>query len=275
METLKIRITSKEFEELIAMLRNLPDEPVGEHLSDDEFISYVMQELPDPDLERIDEHLDSCPECTAEMERLLEIYELWRKDPDRQRLLALKQQYSHVQQLDAETLSLLEKLQAEFAGEKCSYTRMIYEILKGGHLKDMGFPDKAIDTLGRVFQRYVEEGMVKEKTEEERKEQIYLGKEFARLLEITRPEDLFLKLPEFFKCTEWKIDKSSKGFTARTKECRFCHIVKDICSASPCEMFCINLTKAILKAVAPDTEFNVKETLWDEDECIMEVTAVA
>lgn len=91
MKTRKIQVTAKKVDELMALFRTLPAEPVGEHLSVDEFTGYAMGKLLTAEVQRLDEHLASCPNCATEMERLLEASEAWRGEQGKQRLAALRE----------------------------------------------------------------------------------------------------------------------------------------------------------------------------------------
>lgn len=86
-----VQVTSGQLDRLIADIRALPSEPVGEHLMDDEFIDYTMEALAPPEFARLDTHLASCPECAAEMERLMEASEVWRGAQGGQRLARLRE----------------------------------------------------------------------------------------------------------------------------------------------------------------------------------------
>lgn len=77
----EIQVTTDRVNKLIADLRALPDTPIGAHLSDDEFIGYTMEALEPRGIERLDTHLASCPDCAAEMERLVDAAEVWGKQP--------------------------------------------------------------------------------------------------------------------------------------------------------------------------------------------------
>jgi hypothetical protein len=67
-----IRLTAAKVGELIALFRNHPRAPVGDHLSDDLFAAYESDRLRPDEIEWLDVHLESCPECAIEMERRLE-----------------------------------------------------------------------------------------------------------------------------------------------------------------------------------------------------------
>jgi hypothetical protein len=85
----KIQVTRDQLDKLIADIHALPDEPVGDHLPDDEFIGYTMEALVQEEVVRIDAHLASCPDCASEMERLMEASEIWRGEQGEQRLAEL------------------------------------------------------------------------------------------------------------------------------------------------------------------------------------------
>lgn len=91
MKTRKIRVTAKKIDELMTLFRAMPAEPVGAHLSDDEFIGYATEALSTEEMQRIDEHLASCLDCTVEIERLLETSKVWQGEQGKQRLAALRQ----------------------------------------------------------------------------------------------------------------------------------------------------------------------------------------
>lgn len=91
MKSRKIRVRTNQVDRLLADVGDLPSQPVGDHLSDDEFIGLAMETLPAQQVERIDTHLAACPDCAMEMERLLEAAEAWRGEPGKQRLAALRE----------------------------------------------------------------------------------------------------------------------------------------------------------------------------------------
>jgi cell division protein FtsA len=68
--------------DLLESLRLFPSEESGRHLTDAEFVGYLM----------IDEHLANCQECAEEMQRLIEAAEVWRSsDLESKRLELLGQ----------------------------------------------------------------------------------------------------------------------------------------------------------------------------------------
>ncbi|MBI4033018.1 MAG: hypothetical protein HY377_00645 [Candidatus Blackburnbacteria bacterium] len=89
MGTRKIRITQEQLNRLIADLRAIPAEPVGNHLTTDEFVGYMLEELEDEEVKKLDVHLSSCETCCIEMERLLEGAEAWRGEEGEKRLANL------------------------------------------------------------------------------------------------------------------------------------------------------------------------------------------
>jgi anti-sigma factor RsiW len=68
-----------------------PTSPLGDHLNDSEFTEYVLEMLPPGEVERVDGHLASCPECAIEMERLIEESSAWSGPEGEQRLEALRE----------------------------------------------------------------------------------------------------------------------------------------------------------------------------------------
>lgn len=89
MTTKKTRATSRQVDGLLHDVRDLPAEPVGAHLQDDEFDEYAAETLGPDDVARIDAHLESCAECVERMEHLLTVSEAWGGASGDARLSAL------------------------------------------------------------------------------------------------------------------------------------------------------------------------------------------
>jgi hypothetical protein len=86
----RIHLTTEQVHHLASDLRGMPDAPVGEHLSDDEFVDYAAEMLDSEQIGRIDQHMESCPACTDAMLPLVDAAEAWRGEHGRQRLAALR-----------------------------------------------------------------------------------------------------------------------------------------------------------------------------------------
>ena len=73
----EIRVTAERELRLLAAVQHLAGEPVGQHLTDQDFTEYAL-ESPTADIHRIDLHLESCESCAATMEQILETMEAAR-----------------------------------------------------------------------------------------------------------------------------------------------------------------------------------------------------
>lgn len=94
MKERKVYVKASQVDRLIEGLRNLPSKPVGDHLRelpDDQVVDYMMETLASEDVDRIDIHLASCPECNEEMLWLLEESQAWRGTRGEQRLTAFRE----------------------------------------------------------------------------------------------------------------------------------------------------------------------------------------
>ncbi len=91
MKTRKVKVTRKKIDELMALFRNLPTEPIGDHPTDDDFIGYTMETLTAEEAQLVDAHLASCSDCAIEMEQMLEGTEVWRGEQGKQRFAALRE----------------------------------------------------------------------------------------------------------------------------------------------------------------------------------------
>lgn len=76
----KVALTPRQFNRLMSEMLAHPNEPVvGAHLSDDQFVYYSLGEITrEEEMEKIDRHINSCPRCLLEMERLVEAADAWR-----------------------------------------------------------------------------------------------------------------------------------------------------------------------------------------------------
>lgn len=86
MKKRQILMTTLQFDRLMAELLALPAEPVGNHLSDEEFLRYYREDaLSSRGRADIERHLISCPDCEAETERLLKLLDTWHGPQGEQR----------------------------------------------------------------------------------------------------------------------------------------------------------------------------------------------
>ena len=83
-----VKSTARHARQLIEDIRAVQQEAVGEHLTDDQFVSYSMDppELEPEMLLEVEQHLTSCTECAGRMEHLLSVSEAWRGPEGEMRL---------------------------------------------------------------------------------------------------------------------------------------------------------------------------------------------
>ena len=111
------------------------------------------------------------------------------------------------------------------------------------------------------------EGVLEKVTEEKKKVQMALGKQQAERYGIQKPEEVFTKLAEIFNCASWEINREGDGFIAESKMCKLCAIAKKMGTSSPCCIYCLNPMEGMVKAINPNSTFEVMETLWDGQKC--------
>lgn len=51
---------------------------------------------------------------------------------------------------------------------------------------------------------------------------------------------------------------------AETKACKLCALAKKMGAGSPCNIYCLNPMKAMVKALDEDYSFKIEETLFNE-----------
>lgn len=104
-----------------------------------------------------------------------------------------------------------------------------------------------------------------------REEQLKTGGMKAQKLGIKDPEQIFHLLSAIFECADWKLTANDEGFTAVAKNCKLCAMAKQMGVKKPCNLFCLDPMEGMVKGAAPGTEFEVEETLWDGNECRVNV----
>jgi len=69
---MKIKVTKETIDRILRDVSAVPTAPIGDHFSEEDMLAYALST---GDLERLDTHLASCPECARKMEQLLEAAE--------------------------------------------------------------------------------------------------------------------------------------------------------------------------------------------------------
>lgn len=115
------------------------------------------------------------------------------------------------------------------------------------------------------------EGVLDKVRERKKSEGMLTGKMRASQFGITTPEEVFTTLSGIFGCANWAIDKTEQGFDAENKACMLCAIAKKIGAGNPCQIYCLDPMEAMVKGISSNAEYTVKETLWDNQRCLVEV----
>jgi len=119
--------------------------------------------------------------------------------------------------------------------------------------------------------RYGNAGILDRVTEQKHAEQVKTGAASAQRLGIKEPKQAFLKTQDTFGCANWVCEDTEDGFTASCANCMLCAMSKKMGQYSPCRLNCLNPIEAMLKGIAPNAEFIVDNTLWDNDKCSVRV----
>lgn len=118
---------------------------------------------------------------------------------------------------------------------------------------------------------YSKEWILERITEGKRKEQLVSGKQRLRQFGISEPEQVFIKLSDLFNCAQWEIHGKSSQFIAEARGCSLCTVSKKYMTGSPCNIYCLDPMETMIKAIDPEIQFKVEETLWDGNKCRIEV----
>jgi hypothetical protein len=82
----KITISEEKLSKLQEMFQNIPEKPIGNHLSEEDFINFASEKVPQSDFQRIDDHLSSCKSCLLRMEQVLEMTAEWQTTKGKKRI---------------------------------------------------------------------------------------------------------------------------------------------------------------------------------------------
>ena len=92
-------------------------------------------------------------------------------------------------------------------------------------------------------------------------------------LGVQTPADVFMSMSEVFECADWKVLEKTDGFTAVASSCKLCELCKRMGGANPCNGWCLNPMRAMVKAVDGSLDFTVVSTLMDGKCCRVDVSA--
>ena len=121
--------------------------------------------------------------------------------------------------------------------------------------------------LAETVTHYGENGILDKVTKHKQAEQMKNGAESAMRFGVKEPRQVFQKVQDTFGCSNWKCTDTEDGFIAVATSCMLCAISKKMGNFSPCQIFCLSPIDAMLKAISPKAGFSVMDTLWDSNEC--------
>lgn len=121
--------------------------------------------------------------------------------------------------------------------------------------------------IADAARQFTQHGILDRIIEQRKEEQMLSGRQMAELFGIHYPVEVFEILSEVFGCATWKTEQTTEGFSAETENCKLCALCKMNGANSPCRLYCLNPMESMIKAINPDSSFNIKETLWDGQRC--------
>ena len=128
-----------------------------------------------------------------------------------------------------------------------------------------------IGILADAVYQYGQEGVIDTVTARRKKAQLLNGERNAAFYGLSSLEEVFTVFCEYFDNTKWNIEKTEKGFIAKTKACKLCAMTKKLEAPSPCNIYCLHALEGMVKGIAPHSEYTVHSTLWNSPSCTVEV----
>ena len=126
---MKITITTKKLDELISMFESLPEEVLGDCLSEKELADYSKDNVPQTEVKRFDRHLASCVECLDKVQHLVQASQVLEEKGGKKKPLTrlserlLDKELSDLQQINKSWRSFVE------SGEELAWAASTYEEL--------------------------------------------------------------------------------------------------------------------------------------------------
>jgi len=119
--------------------------------------------------------------------------------------------------------------------------------------------------------RYGNEGVLDKITQQKKAEQMKSGSDAATRFGAKEPKQVFEKIQDLYGCASWVCNDTEDGFEAITANCMLCAISKRMGPHSPCQIYCLSPIEAMIKAIMPNINFTVTDTLWSSDKCRISV----
>jgi len=116
------------------------------------------------------------------------------------------------------------------------------------------------------------EGVLERVTARKKQEQLKSGGIMAAQLGITEPSEVFSGLSDIFNCAKWEVISNKNGFTAEASACMLAAMAKRADAPCPCSIYCLNPMEGMIKALASNANYEVRETLWTGERCRVEVS---
>lgn len=114
---------------------------------------------------------------------------------------------------------------------------------------------------------YNNAGIIERISETKFNQQKIAASKQLKQLGIRTHRELFSRFSDIFGYIEWNITEKADGFTVTGDRCLICSISKRIGNTQPCQIYCINPYKLLVKALDPSINMFIRETLWNGDKC--------
>jgi hypothetical protein len=125
--------------------------------------------------------------------------------------------------------------------------------------------------LADATYQFGKEGVLESVIERKRKEQLEMGAQKATRFGIQSAEEVFTQLSVFFRSATWQIRPKEEGFCAKNRVCILANIARQLKAPSPCRLYCLDPMEGMVRGLEPGASFNVEETLWEGNECRVDV----
>jgi hypothetical protein len=128
--------------------------------------------------------------------------------------------------------------------------------------------------LADATRHYGLAGILDRVTAERRAQRLAAGATQAAQLGVKDAPGAFTVSADLFGCADWAVapEEADGAFEATAGRCLLCAMVKKAGGASPCRLFCLDPMEGMVKGVAPGTEFEVLDTLFEGARCRVRVS---
>ena len=131
----------------------------------------------------------------------------------------------------------------------------------------MIYATSLVDSL-RMYDKHQ---ITKSVTSQKHQEQLFMGAQKAKQMQLGNETDVFTTLTSLFGCAEWQTEEKDNTLIATNSKCFLCAMSKKMNTSSPCNLYCLDPILGLIKGINPENIMTVESTLYDGNNCTVKI----